>query len=106
MKAVHESLINDIPLCVTDGSTPTLTSLHNIFAAQNFKQYIYDRTAKSSHGNLFRDAAYHFCSEVFELDKGDLPHRASCDRLIFDKVWQRRNTNKYKRLPPPSAPAA
>jgi hypothetical protein len=104
MKTVHESLINDIPLCVTDGSTPTLTSLHNIFSAQNFKQYVDERTAQSSHGNLFRDAAYNFCSEVFDLEKGDLPHRASCDRLIFDKVWQPWNTNKYKRLPPPICP--
>ena len=105
MKSVHESFINDIPLCVTNGSTPTLLSLHNTFSAQNFKQYISDRLVKSTHGNLYRDAAYNFCTEVFELDKVDnITHKASCVRLIFDKVWQPWNTQKYKFLAPPTCP--
>jgi hypothetical protein len=90
MQSVHESLINDIPLCVTNGTTPALTSLHNTFKDQNFKQYVSNRLVKSSHGALYGDASYNFASEVFELgkDKSDLPQRASCVRLIFDKVWQ------------------
>ncbi len=46
MKEVHKSFITDIPLCVTDGSTPTLSSLHNVFKAQNFQQYTSDREKK------------------------------------------------------------
>ena len=106
MQSVHESLINDIPLCVTNGTTPALTSLHNTFKDQNFKQYVSNRLVKSSHGALYRDASYNFASEVFELgkDKSDLPQRASCVRLIFDKVWQPWNIQKYKKAAPPTCP--
>ena len=61
MKLVHQALLNDIPLCVTNGATPTMSSLHNVFNAQNFRQYISDRLVKTSHGALFRDASYNFC---------------------------------------------
>jgi hypothetical protein len=103
-QAVHESLINDIPLCVTNGATPTLLSLHNIFSQATFKKYINDRLTKTTHGNLYRDASYNFCTEVFDLDTGDILYRASCARLIFDKLWQPWNTQKYKKLAPPLCP--
>ena len=88
MQLVHEAFINDIPLCVTSGSTPTLKSLHNTFGEQNFKQYVSNRLVKTSHGNLYRDASYHLCTEIFNLEKQELPQKASCVRLLFNKVWQ------------------
>jgi hypothetical protein len=86
---------------VTNGSTPTLSSLHNIFSKQNFTQYISDRLTKTAHGNLYRDASYSFCTEVFDLTKADITQRASAVRLVFDKVWQPWNISKYKRQAAP-----
>jgi hypothetical protein len=87
MIQAHKALISEIPLCVTDGNSPTLKSLHNIFKEQNFKKYLSDRLEGSSKGNFYRDASYAFVSQVFELDKADICQRASCQRLIFDKVF-------------------
>ena len=89
---------------MTNGSTPNLLSLHNTFSARNFKQYINDRLVKTSHGDLYRDASYHLCTQVFDLDRKDLAQKASCVRLIFDKVWQPWNIQKYKKLAPPRCP--
>jgi hypothetical protein len=88
MQAVHEALIDDIPLCVTNGSTPALSSLHNTFSKQNFTQYISDRLTKTAHGNFYRDASYSFCTEIVDLTKADITQRASAVRLVFDKFWQ------------------
>ena len=88
MRSVHSAFVTDIPLCVTDGSTPTLISLHNIFEAQNFDKYIAERMEKTQYSDFYQDAAYHFTVQVFQLDKADLCQRASCQRLILDKVWQ------------------
>jgi hypothetical protein len=104
MQAVHEALIDDIPLCVTNGVTPSLSSLHNTFNKQNFKQYVSDRLTKTVHGNLYRDASYSFCTEVFDLNKADITQKASAVRLIFDKVWQPWNIRRYKRQAPPLCP--
>jgi hypothetical protein len=104
MQRVHESLLDDIPLCVTDGRVPALLSLHNTFSNNNFKQYVSDRLAQTTHGNLYRDASYHLCTQIYDLDlgdKADITQKASCVRLIFDKVWQPWNTRKYKKLSPP-----
>jgi hypothetical protein len=103
-QAVHEALLTDIPLCVTNGSTPSLSSLHNTFSKQNFAQYISDRLTKTAHGHLYRDASYSFCTEVFDLTKADITQRASAVRLIFDKVWQPWNIRKYKRQAAPLCP--
>ena len=99
MREVHSAFITDIPLCVTDGSTPALLSLHNIFEAQNFNQYISERLEKTQYGDFYKDAAYHFTTQVFQLDKADLCQRASCQRLIFDKVWQPWNITRYNGQP-------
>ena len=79
---------------------PTLISLHNTFEDQHFKQYVTDRLVKTAHGTFYRDAAYPFAARIFELDKADRVQRASCQRLIFNKVWQPCNITKYKGLPP------
>ena len=84
MQLVHAAYITDIQLCVTDGSTPVLFSLHNIFSEHNFTQYVKDRLVKTAYGNFYRNASYDFASQVFELDKADLCKRASCQRLIFE----------------------
>ena len=95
MTEVHENFMRDIPLCISNGRTPTLMSLQNLMKRNNTNGYIADRSKITSRGRLYTDASYHLCVAVNNLDKGDLLQRAACIRMTFDKYYQPWNIERW-----------
>ena len=63
------------------------------------QQYIPTRLKKTSRGTYWREASYHLANTAWNMSTESLPQRASTTRILFDKLWEPRNTHYYADLP-------